>query len=113
MIFADWDREMGFNSGTVLNRRSLGWAEDEAVNTPIGGQRSYVCNDLTGKKFGRLLILGLVDPSESGHQRTTSLYKVRCDCGTEKIVPGTYFTGTTIVQSCGCSRRQPHKKNRK
>ena len=57
--------------------------------------------DLTGKRFGRLEVLGFSEVSRGGHYR----YSVRCDCGAEKTVLGTHLVqGSTV--SCG-----KHKRN--
>ena len=51
--------------------------------------------DLTGKRFGRWTVL-----SCAGSQRNAK-WNCRCDCGTERIVGGTYLSyGQTL--SCGC-----------
>jgi hypothetical protein len=69
--------------------------------------------DLTGQRFGRLVVVSFVDKKGS-HAR----WRVCCDCGTEKTLIGGSFTqGRT--QSCGCYRRErlcknadaPHKKD--
>jgi hypothetical protein len=54
--------------------------------------------DLTGKRFGRLVVLA----SEGYHEKSHSVqWKCRCDCGKEKIVlGGNLKTGKTV--SCGC-----------
>jgi hypothetical protein len=52
--------------------------------------------DMTGRKFGRLLILGL------GEKRGSRLlWRVRCDCGTEKQSGGGDIRSGKII-SCGC-----------
>ncbi len=54
-------------------------------------------NDLTGQRFGRLLVIGCMGRNPSGNSR----WLCRCDCGNEKTV--TYQNlknGRT--QSCGC-----------
>lgn len=53
--------------------------------------------DLVGKKFGRLTV---IEFSHLG-KLLNSYWKVRCDCGEEKIVRGTNFT-TGSTKSCGC-----------
>jgi hypothetical protein len=56
--------------------------------------------DLTGKKFGRLLVL---KRAQSRHNRATWL--CICDCGKTKIVLGRHLRiGKT--KSCGCIRRE-------
>lgn len=56
--------------------------------------------DLTGQKFGRLLVLNYHDT------RNQNLYwKCLCDCGTEKVVAGSALKkGRT--RSCGCFLRE-------
>jgi hypothetical protein len=56
--------------------------------------------DMTGRKFGRLLILGL------GEKRGSRLlWRVRCDCGTEKQSGGGDIRSGKII-SCGCWKRE-------
>lgn len=53
--------------------------------------------DLTGQRFGRLLVLGATDKRCSGAVK----WKVRCDCGVEKVIArGPLVKGETV--SCGC-----------
>jgi len=53
--------------------------------------------DLTGKKFGRLLVIKRVYPNKFKHP----IWLCKCDCGNEKTVSGDNLrTGKT--QSCGC-----------
>lgn len=56
-------------------------------------------NDLTGRRFGRLTVLGY-----SGERGTRHYWKVRCDCGVEKECSGEsmLYDG---VSSCGCARK--------
>lgn len=56
-------------------------------------------NDLTGRRFGRLTVLGY-----SGERGTRHYWKVRCDCGVEKECSGEsmLYAG---VSSCGCARK--------
>ena len=53
--------------------------------------------DLTGKRFGRLSVLAYV-----GMVRTAPSWLCRCDCGTEKTVPGGNLR-YGFVTSCGCA----------
>lgn len=112
VILADCGRELGFQKYIVPNRLHRGWTEEEAINTPLRVPPPYVPIDLTGRRFGRLVVLGLNDPSDMGHQRHKTPWRVRCDCGTEKVVPGAYFLKKTVIRSCGCMRRGPRPKNR-
>ena len=53
--------------------------------------------ELTGKRFGRLLVTGVAPKMSPGN----SCWHVTCDCGTERIVRGTNLSlGKTT--SCGC-----------
>lgn len=57
--------------------------------------------DLTGKRFGRLLVLKRVVKRKGFGAH----WKCRCDCGTEFVVDGhSLKKGTT--NSCGCYQRQ-------
>lgn len=60
-------------------------------------------NLLTGRRFGRLLVLARVPV---GAFRNGRIYwRVRCDCGNEKDVAGIHLkSGHT--QSCGCLQRE-------
>ena len=63
--------------------------------------------DLTGRRFGMLLVLG----PEKGPGRT--LWRCRCDCGREKLIrPENLRSGAT--GSCGCAKRrwEPAELNR-
>ncbi len=63
--------------------------------------------DLTGKRFGRLICVKRVKWSiETGVAKTRApLWVVACDCGAVKIMQGrTLKKGTTI--SCGCYRAE-------
>jgi len=60
--------------------------------------------DLTGKRFGRLLVIERV-----GTRGRSVLWKCRCDCGNEKeIVSGSLINGNT--KSCGCLQAQSAKE---
>ena len=59
--------------------------------------------DLTGEKFGRLLVI----------QRADNIGKVtawlcKCDCGQQKIVQGGHLKAGRII-SCGCYQRENNK----
>jgi hypothetical protein len=56
--------------------------------------------DLTGKRFGRLVALELVDGSRHGSR----LWKLRCDCGNYVALSAAQVGRGT--RSCGCLRRE-------
>lgn len=53
--------------------------------------------DLTGQRFGRLVVLGL------DHSERRSYWKCRCDCGNE-LVACSDVLNTGMKKSCGCIR---------
>ena len=64
--------------------------------------------DLTGQRFGRLLVIKRVGSTKDG-QKT---YLCRCDCGKEKIIrSGNLRSGRTI--SCGCASAERVRKRNK
>lgn len=59
--------------------------------------------DLTGRRFGRLVVIERDGTYYSPTFRAFPLWRCRCDCGTECIVLGNSLRqGTT--KSCGCLR---------
>jgi hypothetical protein len=57
--------------------------------------------DITGKRFGKLTVLKLVD-SRKGH----ATWLCRCDCGTLKTFPSNRLRW---IRSCGCARSEAMK----
>ena len=57
--------------------------------------------DLTGNRYGRLLVLRRIGSDESKRP----LYLCRCDCGVEKVVQG-HSLKYGFTKSCGCLRRE-------
>ncbi len=68
----------------------------------MGGMRlGSLKTNLTGRKFGRLTVVGL----SHRDKKSVSFWLVKCDCGVEKTVNGQSLQrGTTA--SCGCLRRE-------
>lgn len=61
----------------------------------------YVDSEFIGQKFGRLTVIGFAWPPPENKLR----WRVRCDCGAEKLVqPTGVATGRT--KSCGCIRAE-------
>ncbi|MCI8374909.1 MAG: hypothetical protein HFI29_05660 [Lachnospiraceae bacterium] len=61
--------------------------------------------DLTGQRFGRLVVLEKADSDKSGN----TMWKCRCDCGTIKKVNSSKLrSGET--KSCGCLRKETTAK---
>ena len=62
-------------------------------------------NDLTGKKFGKLEVIGVHD---TGSRKT--YYVCQCDCGNVKVVRAdALISGAT--KSCGCIKKEQDKIN--
>jgi hypothetical protein len=80
--------------GALRKVKSCGcWASEE--------KRSRVA-DITGRRFGRLSVLSRAGtrPGKAGNaQGSSSLWRVRCDCGTEKVLTKGNLRG---AKSCGC-----------
>ena len=59
----------------------------------------YILKDLEGQKFERLQVIEFAGVDKRGH----GLWKVLCDCGNEKIIPGYGLTRKKCpYRSCGC-----------
>lgn len=57
--------------------------------------------DLTGKRFGRLVVLGDPIKGKYGQQR----WKCKCDCGNVKYISRYSLLNNTTI-SCGCYRKE-------
>lgn len=69
------------------------------VSPPAVGRGNQV--SLRGRVFGRLTVLGLAGKDKRG----ASVWRCRCECGNEKVVPrGRLRDGR--VKSCGCLLRE-------
>ena len=61
-------------------------------------------HDLTGQRFGWLLVIGRAEDKTTGSKPKT-MWRCLCDCGKETVVWGSSLTqGTTV--SCGCKKRK-------
>lgn len=56
--------------------------------------------DLTGLRFGRLLVIRRAENDIAGR----TMWLCKCDCGNEKIVYGSHLKNG--VKSCGCYRKE-------
>lgn len=64
-----------------------------------------LANDLTGKKFGKLQVVGVHD---TGSRKT--YYVCQCDCGNVKVVRADALT-SGATKSCGCIKKKQDKTN--
>jgi len=62
--------------------------------------------DLTGKKFGRLLVIGLFEKTSHGNR-----WLCLCDCGNQKVV-GVGHLRSGDTKSCGCYNSEESRKRR-
>ena len=72
------------------------------ANLTSGRTKSCGCaraQDLTGKQFGKLTVIGKTDRRRNGFV----VWECKCQCGKVSYVTTNNLTGGT-VQSCGCSR---------
>ena len=65
--------------------------------------------NLTGKKFGRLTVIGVSRKVESGN-RERYYWRCKCDCGNEKEVRTDCLT-SGLVKACGCLKKDQDKIN--
>lgn len=74
--------------------------------------------DLTGKRYGKLLVMELDHKRQSvyanGRSRIFYYWKCKCDCGKEVVRSGNSLRGG-YTKSCGCNQRLKNKEthNRK
>lgn len=65
--------------------------------------------DITGQRFGRLVVLSITDQKELHRGRK---WLCRCDCGNEVIITGSSLrSGST--RSCGCLKKESDKRTMK
>lgn len=78
------------------------------VQSPLGKGDAVLKEDLTGRRFGRLLVLGFSKcvPGRS------SFWKCRCDCGREKEVNrNCLLHKREPTKSCGCLQPEAARRN--
>lgn len=63
-------------------------------------------DDLTGKKFGRLLVISEADRGERAGR--AQFWKCKCECGNETVTDSHSLTSGRI-KSCGCYAREVRK----
>lgn len=62
--------------------------------------RGHTANDLTGQRFGRLVVTERAENKYIG-KKVYVYWKCRCDCGKEKNIRGAHLKSGAVV-SCGC-----------
>lgn len=72
---------------------------------------SRYAEDLTGKRFGRLVVIERAGTQRGTNRSVMALWRVVCDCGTEWVTRGQYLRSGG-ARSCGCLRRRPRPTRR-
>lgn len=67
--------------------------------------------DLTGKRFGKLQVIGISGHKQYNNGRKRILWECICDCGKTKKVIGNDLTANRI-KSCGCSKGNGNNKGK-
>lgn len=97
---------------------------EQTTNTETGlphaeGKPVHFRTDLTGRRFGHLVVLNYAGHQRKQCKRNRHYWRCRCDCGEEVelvqhnlLDPGKRADGSpNNVTSCGCVRRGNHSKN--
>jgi hypothetical protein len=74
----------------------------------VGDVRPYRVLDLTGRRFGLLVVVSLFGADQ--HKRKTWL--CLCDCGQGKVIPSRHLVNGAVI-SCGCYMRSRAPQNGK
>lgn len=84
---------------------SLQSGNTQSCGCKINAPRITARNDITGRRFGSLVVLEATDIRERGF----IVWKCKCDCGNTVTVRSDFLkNGKT--ESCGCLKRQPASK---
>jgi hypothetical protein len=67
--------------------------------------------DLTGRRFGRLLVVRLATPEERANRKDV-YWLCKCDCGNEKIISG-HSLKRGLILSCSCLQKEITSKRTK
>lgn len=117
-----WAKKLGIHYETLRVRINvLGWDAERALTVPKGTARTSrprrpytklykftlpILVDIMGKRFGRLLVVGLAGKPEGSPQYK---FECLCDCGIFRSVNWTSLqNGST--RSCGCLNRELTKQ---
>ena len=62
--------------------------------------------DLTGDRYGRLVVLSRAENKVYKSGRSTPQWLCQCDCGKRKAITGINLRGQRPTRSCGCARNE-------
>ena len=104
-----WRCKCDCGNEIVLSNRRLKDTKRHITNPVSCGctKRQFTHEDLTGNKYGRLLVIGFDHIDKTGH----TYWRCKCDCGNETIVSRTGLL-YNHTKSCGCLVKEA-AKNRK
>lgn len=83
----------------VLPTKVLNSGQARSCGCQVGRQ----VKDLTGQRFGRLVVIGRGEKEFINPREHCAVWRCRCDCGREVVVRGYCLTGGH-TRSCGCLR---------
>ena len=86
---------------------SCGCLQRELSSQRLKERISGTYEDLTGKRFGKLLVLE--HEEEKSKEKKKTFWKCQCDCGTISYVES-YSLKNGIIQSCGCTKSKGEQK---
>lgn len=75
--------------------------EASKIIPPTNTKRNHNFRDLTGLRFGRLLVISELKPVTSGPIK----WNCQCDCGNKKVILGASLRDG-LTESCGCLQRE-------
>lgn len=101
-----WKYWEGFNNSEIAVFKGLTpegarqriLAAQDAMKKPKARKKSVGRKDLTGKRYGHMVVVGLSDKKNGRPER---LWDCRCDCGEVAVYP-TYILEGKRALSCGC-----------
>ena len=95
----------GYRTAQILARKRK-YGQCALTFAEIGKLLNARFNDLTGRQFGLLRVLGYAGVDEL---RQTRRWRVSCDCGAEKVVGAAPLLAGRC-RSCGCSRNSKNSE---
>ena len=103
----EWAHDLGLKIPTLFQRLARGWTPEEAIEPNLfdmRGPRDWsTVKDITGRRFGHWIVVARAGNASGGKGQAT--WRVRCDCGAERIVGGTSLRSGDST-SCGCERNR-------
>ena len=93
----------------ACGREAEVWAQTLRFGTSRGCMfcRRRKFNDLTGRRFGRLIAIERIVAESAGPYKVRK-WRCRCDCGAETTATGSALERGVRI-SCGCTRRRASK----